>query len=320
MVSASKGSDSDSEQFGAGGGFNTGGNFNVGLGQNWNQNLSGGTSGGSNWTQQGVWGGQAPYLQNMYGGASGLQRQMQPSYGSVAGEAGDYIGQTQEASMPAWQQQLQGGVYGQGGAARPYMQQLGNIAAGQGTNAYQQKLKDAMAADADVARQEMLGALDARAAASGMSGGSRHGTAIARGMGDINRNLLSNQANIGFQAEEAERARQMQANQMLGQAYGQQQATQTNALGQSGAMANLGMAGFNPLQAQWGGLQNQAGILGGPTILGSGGGSNWSQNFGFGQGLGQNVNMGGGFNYGDQWNRSTGEGSTDGGFSFGVGT
>ena len=34
-------------------------------------------------------------------------------------------------------------------------------------------------------------------------------------------------------------------------------------------MAQMGSAGFDPINQQWGGLSNYAGIVGGPTTLGS---------------------------------------------------
>ena len=54
--------------------------------------------------------------------------------------------------------------------------------------------------DARVAGQDMLGAMDSRAAASGMSGGSAHGNAVGRGFEGINRNLQDNLARTGYDA------------------------------------------------------------------------------------------------------------------------
>lgn len=315
-LGVSKGADSSQSSQSGSGGWGTSGNMNMNLGQGWNNSLAMGSGGGTN--SQNVWGGQSPYLEGMYGHASQLNNAMRPYEQQEGANAAGYIGGVQQGAMPAWQEQLGGGVYGEGGAGQDYINQLQGVASGQGTNAYQDQLKQSMIADAGAARGDMMNSMDARAAASGMSGGSSHGTATAKGNEDINRNLQSNMANVGYQAAESEKARQMQANQMLGNVYGQQQNTMTNALGQSGNMANLGMAGFNPLQAQWGSLQNMAGIMGGPTVLGQG--QNWNNNFNLGMGGNQSLGLGGGTAYNENWNRSESEGDTDGGFGVNVGT
>lgn len=61
-------------------------------------------------------------------------------------------------------------------------------------------MNDMYRRQAGLATQDMLGATDARAAASGMSGGSRHGTAIGRGMDGINANLQNQMATTSYDA------------------------------------------------------------------------------------------------------------------------
>jgi len=63
--------------------------------------------------------------------------------------------------------------------------------------------------DANNARDDMLGSMDARAAASGMSGGSGHGNAIGRGQEGINQNLQSQMAQTGYDAYNRDLDRQL---------------------------------------------------------------------------------------------------------------
>jgi len=63
-----------------------------------------------------------------------------------------------------------------------------------------ENMKGMFRQDADNARSDMLGSMDARAAASGMSGGSAHGNAIGRGQQGINQNLQANMARTGYDA------------------------------------------------------------------------------------------------------------------------
>jgi len=96
-------------------------------------------------------------------------------------------------------------------------------------------LISSMEGDAQNQMGLMSGALDQRAAASGMSGGSRHGTAMAQGMNDINRGLMSatsnvryqdNQAQLQRQQAEAESRRQMEQQDMWQQQSAAQQQQQ----------------------------------------------------------------------------------------------
>jgi len=59
-------------------------------------------------------------------------------------------------------------------------------------------MKDRIADDAGRQSKQMLSDLDARAAVSGMSGGSRHGVATSRGYEDINKNAQRNMAESDY--------------------------------------------------------------------------------------------------------------------------
>ena len=222
-----------------------------------------------------------------------------------------YIDQTNQAAMPEWQNQLNGGVY-QGmdnaNALSNSLQQslnsptatsqiYGQMMGGNGNN-YADAMKAGYTADANRATDNMLANLDSRAAASGMSGGSRHGVATSQGMYDINSNLQNNLANIGYntfdkdlnnklniaqQADSGTLARQ----QMMAGMLGQQQGVQTGALNAGGQMQNLGMGSFAPTMMPWQNMSNSANSIGSPTVLNSGGSSGNSNAMGMGMGGGK---------------------------------
>lgn len=268
------GGSSDSSNESLGSGFNTNSNIsggvNIASGTNQSTNQSSSLASGS--SNQGVWDAQSPYLQGGYQAAANLGVQQIPQYQQAYNQAQGINNTVIGAAAPAAAQQYQGGVYGQGGAGQGLMQanqdtmqngmgqsqwggpvnaggqsQWGGQSNFGNVNGYVDAQKQAIAADAGQAQNQMMNNMDARAAGSGMSGGSRHGTAIAQGSNDINRSMLNAQANIGFQAneaaqgrrmqsEEAERNRRMQAGEsQLGRQYdsGQQDATRQQAAGES---------------------------------------------------------------------------------------
>ena len=152
--------------------------------------------------KENVWSEQSPYLNDLYGAAAnlfgntntGMQQQIP---GAIQGMQ-DVANQTN----PAWQDQLSGGVYKDMGLQNQLMTSLnqsqnnpsamseinGMIMGGDGNN-YADAMKASYMQDAGNAQDQMLKTMDARAAASGMSGGARHGIATAQGMRDINQNL-----------------------------------------------------------------------------------------------------------------------------------
>jgi len=169
------------------------------------------------------------------------------------------------------------------------------IMGGQGNN-YADAMKGNFMQDADLAQKQMLGNLDARAAASGMSGGARQGVAQAQGMQDINKNLQQNMANVGFQSFDKDLNRKLGIAQQADQnTFGRQQ-LMSNMLGNQQQTQNQGMQYGQNLYGQAQGQQmmpwQQAGafgnILGRPTVLGSGNSS------GSGGSRGSAVSMSGG--------------------------
>jgi len=228
--------------------------------------------------------------------------------GQVPGVS-DYINKVNAGALGGFQNDLRGGVYQNMGNQRALQQSLqqsmnnpsatsqiyGQIMGGQGNN-YADAMKASYITDANRAQQNMLGNLDARAAASGMSGGSRHGVATAQGMNDINTNLqrnmattgyetfdkdLQNKLNVAQQADAGTLARQ----QMLSGMIGQQQGVQTGAQNAGHNMQNLGMGSFAPSMIPWQNLSNYSNVIGQPNVLSQGSSSSNSSSKSGGGGL-----------------------------------
>ena len=179
------------------------------------------------------------------------------------------------------------------------MQDINNMIMGGDGNNYADAMKESYIGDANRATQNMLANLDARAAASGMSGGSRHGIATAQGMDDINRNLQRNMAETGYntfdkdldrklniasQADQGTLARQQMMQAMLGN-MGQMQ---TSGLNMSPQMQALSMSPFAATMMPWQAMQGYQQGIGAPTVLSSG------QMTGSSNSLNQSGGIGGG--------------------------
>lgn len=254
---------------------------------------------------------QSDALTNMYGAAANTFGNTGSAINAQAPDAQSYIDQTNQAAMPEWENQLAGGVYqGMDNAnalSNSLQQSLSSptntqniydqMMGGNGNN-YADAMKASYIGDANRATDNMLANLDSRAAASGMSGGSRHGVATAQGMYDINSNLqnnlaqtgyntfnqdLTNKLNIAQQADQGTLARQ----QMMSGMLGQQQGVQTGALNSGGQMQNLGMGSFAPTMMPWQNMSNYANSIGSPTVLNSGSSSGNSNAMGMSAGGGK---------------------------------
>lgn len=247
--------------------------------------------------QNDVWGGQSPYLQNLYQQAGNVFQGQQAGMPGQIDTATQHMQDVTGGATPAWQNQLQGGAY-QGMDLQNQYSQLMNqgtgpsaqqdinamIMGGEG-NTYADAMKDQYIQDANRAQSNMLSNLDARAAASGMSGGSRHGVATAKGMEGINENLQRNMAQTGFgsfdkdldrklaiagQADANNLARYQSQLGSLENMMGGQQGAMTGGLDQSQGMQQLGMGQFAPGMQQYNQLGAYSNILGAPTMVSSG--------------------------------------------------
>jgi len=244
--------------------------------------------------QDSVWGGQSPYLKDMYKQAGNLFGQTnQGMQGLMPGAVQDMQGIFQ-GSQPYWQDQMQGGAYKDMGLQNQLMDSLQQsqnnpsamsemnamIMGGEGNN-YADAMKDQYVKDANRASDNMMSNLDARAAASGMSGGSRHGMAQGEGMRGINDQLQSQMANTGFNTFDKDLDRKLQIasqadqgtlarQQMMSGMIGQQQQAQQGGLNFGRNMQNMNMGQFSPYNAPWQPMGQYANAIGRPTILGSG--------------------------------------------------
>lgn len=245
-------------------------------------------------------------LSQMYGALPSIFGQNQAAANQGQQFAQPYSQSVATSAMPAYQSQLNGGVYQDLGIGNQLMSSLnqsqnspsamsqmnGMIMGGNGNN-YADAMKAGYISDANRARDSMMGTLDARATGSGMSGGARHGVATAQGNYDINSNLQHELARTGYdtfdkdldrklqiagQADQSTLARQ----QLMAGMLGQQNAATTGAIQGGETVQNLGLGTMAPASAGWGNMQGWANAIGSPTVLSQGGsiGSSFGKNLG----------------------------------------
>ena len=225
-----------------------------------------------NYSQYGsdISGSQSPYLQDMWGQAQDwvtnnqgdwdqMLQGLQPGMQQAGQQAQGQYDQNMGGASDAYSQQLQGGAYGnmdlanklgdslqQSLAGPSASQEVNNMIMGGAGNNYADAMKDQYTQDASRAQQMMLANTDARAAASGMSGGSRHG--MQQGMGNeaVTRELQSNLAKTGYETFDKDLNRKLQIAGMADQGTLARHGMMQNMLGgqqsaQTGALGNLGM-------------------------------------------------------------------------------
>ena len=172
-----------------------------------NQGTISGLAGQQQQYAQGALDAAAPaWLQQVNGGTLG-------GY-DIAGGLQSMIGQDRDVTAQQWGGgMMDGAQLGDaaqvGDAAQGQANTLGDVAQSHAWDQYSQNVgpggslanvEGMFRRQANVAGQDMLSGLDARAAASGMSGGSRHGTATGMGFEGINRNLQDQMASTGYDA------------------------------------------------------------------------------------------------------------------------
>ena len=213
-------------------------------------------------SSQDVWAPQGEALQNLYNNAADWQTNNQGNLDTLSQQSQNYAQGALESVAPAWLQQLQGGASGgydvAGGLnnmigqnnnvnAQQYNAAMGNantvgpVTQSHAYDLYNQNvgpggslanMEGMYRRQANSARGDMLGSMDARAAASGMGGGSAHGNAIGRGMEGINTNLQNQMATTGYDAYNKDLDRQLGIGAQADQ-YNQQRAMgDQNALNQ----------------------------------------------------------------------------------------
>ena len=305
--SSNNSSNSGGMNFTEGFGSNIGGNFGTNTSGNTSTSTgsSGGSSSGMNMSNQSVWGPQSGFLEDVYG-------QGQDAFNNT-------MGQVNELTPEIQQQMQQAAQAGMGG----FQNQLagGNIAGLQGQvgqNNYPDAMKGQVADDANLLKQQTLGSLDARAAASGMSGSSGYRDQVNKSFDDINDNAQGQMAQLGYNSFNQGIQNQMAlANAMDNN---MNQGVANSALMQQNAMNQ-----FNPAMMGQQVAQNYAQTIGGPTTLTNSFGTNESSNSssnnstsnGFSNGMNMGLNMGGSVNTGGGVNSAAGNGTSSGNsFSF----
>lgn len=283
---------------------------------------------------------QAQQEQNVFG-------PQQSALGGLYGQAGntynDYLkslnqytpgimSQTQgitDSAVNANQNQMAGGAYSGLDANQLYdslyksMQQPSNTSSiyaqmmgGQGNN-YADAMKQQYTNDANRAQQMMLSNLDARAAASGMSGGSRHGIAQGLGLEGINDQLQSQLAQTGYNTFDKDLANKLsiaamadtntvERQQMLADMLSNKQNTMSSGIQNSQSLQDLSQGTTNVLQLPWAGLQSYADTIGGPTVLNKGSSYGASTDESHAMGQGSASQNGFGFNTAASFGRKGG--------------
>ena len=289
-------------------GMNQGSSQNYGGSQNTGASQSTGNS--FNQSSQNVYGGQEPYLQDVYGQAQGAFNQGMADVNSMRPEVQQQLGDALGAAGQGYGNQM-GGGYASG--------LQGQI----GPNSYVDAMKGQVADDANMLKQQNLGGLDARAAAAGMSGSSGYRDQVNDMSNQVDKNALNQMSQIGYNAHNQGIQNQMQLAGMMDQ-------------NQQGAMSNLqnmqqgAMNQFNPAMMGQQMAGQYAQTIGGPTVLGSSSGgstnqstsmnqgssfnqgssNNYGMNGGFSNGMNVGMNQSGGFNNGYGYGASNGQGSS----------
>jgi hypothetical protein len=228
------------------------------------------------------------------------------------------MGLVNELTPEIQQQMQQAAQAGMGG----FQNQLagGNIAGLQGQvgqNNYLDAMKGQVADDANLLKQQTLGSLDARAAASGMSGSSGYRDQVNKSFNDINDNAQGQMAQLGYNSFNQGIQNQMAVANAMDQ--NMNQGVANSALMQQNAMNQ-----FNPALMGQQVAQNYAQTIGGPTTLTNSSSQSMNSNFGnnqssstgssngFSNGMNMGLNMGGNVSTGGGVNSAAGNGTSSG--------
>lgn len=234
---------------------------------------------------------------NLYGSQGGYGQQMQDK----AGALDPYNQQIMDNTMRGTQGMLGGGSYGDTNQIRnQLMDSLNQTTGGSQTgkmyesivggkgNTYIDPMVNAMKASSMENLNRMNNSIGMDAAAAGQSGSSRHAMQNAMQSREMNNDMLDREMNMrggaydtdlqmkmGI-AQQADQGIQGSQDRLLSMLQGADQNVQTG-MGMGQNQQNLGMGSMAPWmqanQAPWNSMQNYSNILGGPTILGSGSGS-----------------------------------------------
>lgn len=283
------------------GGLNVSQGMNVsnGINANYGVNEGGsfGTSSSSGSSSQDIWGGQSPYLSDVYGQAQGAYGNAMNSINGLTPSVQNQVSSAAGSAAGGYGNQMNGGF-------------SAGLAGQIGPNAYADAMKGQIANDAMKLRQQSLGSLDARAAAAGMSGSSGYRDQVAGMNDDINEQALNAMTQVGYNS--FDRAVQ---NQLA--LAGQMDANQQNAMGNVQNIQQSSMNQFNPAMVGLNAAGQYGQIIGGPTTLSqsqqNSNSTNSSFNNGMNMGLGMNQAVGVNNSYGANTGNSTSVGNTQNG-------
>ena len=259
--------------------------------------------------QDQVWGGQAPFLKNLYSQAGNLFGNTNQGMQGMIPGAEQGMQDVYNQMQPGWQDQMQGGAYKDMGLQNQLMSSLNQsmnnpsamseinamVMGGEGNN-YADAMQEKYRRNMQDSNANMLQNLDARAAASGMSGGSRHGVAQAQGLAQNAGNYQEQMADLGYESFDKDLNRKLEIagladqntlarQEMMSGMIGQQQGAMQGGLNFGQGMQNANMGQFAPSMMPWDAMSQYANAIGRPTILGTGeeSGSSSSKSAGFGK-------------------------------------
>ena len=259
--------------------------------------------------QDQVWGGQAPFLKNLYSQAGNLFGNTNQGMQGMIPGAEQGMQDVYNQMQPGWQEQMQGGAYKDMGLQNQLMSSLNQsmnnpsamseinamVMGGEGNN-YADAMQEKYRRNMQDSNANMLQNLDARAAASGMSGGSRHGVAQAQGLAQNAGNYQEQMADLGYESFDKDLNRKLEIagladqntlarQEMMSGMIGQQQGAMQGGLDFGQGMQNANMGQFAPSMMPWDAMSQYANAIGRPTILGTGeeSGSSSSKSAGFGK-------------------------------------
>jgi len=266
-------------------------------------------------TSQDVWGPQGDALGGMYGQAGDLWGQnsgYQNQLNSLAQSLGPQLQQIFGGAQGGFNQQLGGGSFGDtsdvreklmGSMGQPSQmgQMYNSIVGGEGNDYI-----DPMVAQMKQGAMQNLGQMQSGtgldAAAMGQGGSSRHAMQNAMQGAQVNKDMMTQEANMrggaydkdlamkmGI-AQQADQSRQSEQDRMMQMMQGSDQ-NRMGGMNYGSSMQNLGMGMMAPwMQAQnqgWGSMGNYANTLGGPTVLSYGNQSGNSKGMAGGGGSGK---------------------------------
>ena len=280
---------------------------NASVGMNFGQTQSGNQSSSSgssfNQSSQDVWGAQAPHLENVYGSAT-------DQYGQAIGQINEMQPMVQGQVNDAYNQGAAGfGNQTHGGFASGLQGQVG-------PNSYVNALAGDMMSDANKIKQQNLGGLDARAAASGMSGSTGYHNSANQMANNVDEQTMQGMNQLRFGAHNQGVQNQMNLANMMDR-------NQQFGVANTGAMQQNAMNQFNPAMAGLNATGMYGQIIGGPTTLtqSSGGSSNSSSSSGFSDSVNYGMNQSGGYTGSNNYGSNVGQGASNGwnanaGFSY----